>query len=89
MELLIFVLLFVGISTICGLGYWLDNKFNMQVMSWMNMEVSSPFKSEFTAQSGREKSKSKEYQDLRERIEVLEKIVTDPRWELEQKIKSL
>ncbi|MCC2608139.1 hypothetical protein [Planctobacterium marinum] len=89
MELVIFVLLFAGISTVCGLGYWLDHKFNTQVMGWMNMEVSSPFKSDVGLQSKREKRKNNEYQELRERIEILEKIVTDPRWELYQKIKNL
>lgn len=82
MDILIFGFLFAGVFALCILGYWLDKKYNMQIVKWMNMEASSPFKE--TNQPS-----SCDYQQLQKRIENLEKIVTDSRWELDQKIKSL
>ncbi|BDX05053.1 hypothetical protein [Planctobacterium marinum] len=83
MDLLIFTLLFVGILALCVFGYWLDSRYNMQIVKWMNMEVSSPFKEK------PQKYTDADYLQLKTRVENLEKIVTEPKWELEQKIKNL
>lgn len=83
MDILIFILLFAGVFGLCIFGYGLDRRFNMQTMKWLNMEASSPFKDEAQTQP------PTDYQDLKDRVATLEKIVTDPRWELDQKIKNL
>lgn len=69
---------------------WLDHKKNWRLIDWFNGKVSNPFKqSELvkTEQTIREKDQT--IAELRERIEVLEKIVTEPAYELNKKINQL
>jgi len=79
------LLIFILLTLVLGLtvtGHWLDKRYDLQVMRWLNCEVASPFKA----------VKPKRHsapEELRERIENLEKIVTDSRWELEQKLNKL
>lgn len=83
MDIFIFALLFVGVFGLCVFGCWLDRKYNLQIVKWMNMEASTPFKEQPHQHT------DADYQQLKARIENLEKIVTDPKWELEQKIRNL
>lgn len=89
MEVLLVILIFTLIFTVTFLGHWIDNKYNVQVVRWMNCEVSSPFKNSAPKSNVESPRPKAEYDDLRERIEILEKIVTDSSWELNQKLKNL
>lgn len=91
----IFLVLFV-ITLVFSLtlaSHWLDTKYNLQLVRWLNCEVSSPFKKDTVARHrGYRQTAARPQADsdeLRERIENLEKIVTDSSWELNQKIKNL
>ena len=88
MDILLFVLLFTLIFSVTFLGHWIDSKYNVQIMRWMNLEVASPFKTN-TPTSQSTKTPSGKSDELRERIENLEKIVTDSRWELNEKLRKL
>lgn len=80
-SLLIMTLL-SGYLMIC----WLDNKYQWKLVAWFNAEVDNPFDSQATKQT---QDKDRQIQQLQERIQVLEKLVTDPAWELQQKIRQL
>jgi len=66
--------------------YWLDNKYQWRLIAWCNGETQDPFRSD-TASEGRDKDQ--QILRLEERIAVLEKLVTDPAWQLEQEFKKL
>lgn len=84
MDILLFFLFFAFIFSLSFLGHWIDNKYHVQVIRWINCEVSSPFR---PSPSTKEPLNTSD--DLRVRIENLEKIVTDSRWELNEKLKKL
>ncbi|GAB5380543.1 MAG: hypothetical protein Alis3KO_40530 [Aliiglaciecola sp.] len=69
---------------------WLDNQHNWKLVDWFNGKTSNPFKVSEKARYERSiTKKDKEIQDLKERIQVLEKIVTEPAYELNKKINAL
>ena len=57
---------------------YIDKKFGFNFVAWFNGECDNPFS-----------SKDEEIAALKERIQVLEKIVSEPSYELNQKINSL
>lgn len=65
---------------------WLDNKYQWKLIAWFNAEVDNPFDCKTTTQT---QEKDRQIQQLQERIQVLETLVTDPAWELQQKIRQL
>ncbi|WP_088329326.1 hypothetical protein [Lacimicrobium sp. SS2-24] len=65
---------------------WLDKKYHWKLIAWFNAEVDNPFDCKPTE---RTQDKDHHIQQLQERIQVLETLVTDPAWELHQKIKQL
>jgi len=81
MEIVIITLICSLILVLTLLGHWLDSKYNLQVVSWLNGEVNSPYKPT--------KCSEPRVDELKTRIENLEKIVTDTSWELNQKLNKL
>ncbi|MDO6694336.1 hypothetical protein Q4574_13660 [Aliiglaciecola sp. 3_MG-2023] len=69
---------------------WLDTKHNWKFIDWFNGDTENPFKATKEQQFQTTiNHKDQEIKDLKERIQVLEKIVTEPAYELNQKINSL
>lgn len=99
MEIFVVVFVIFTVFSLTVVSHWVDNKYNLQMVKWLNCEVSSPFKDEGHRQhaafrdsyyrTDTKTSEAKEHDELRQRIENLEKIVTDSSWELNQKIKNL
>jgi hypothetical protein len=80
---------------------YIDKKFGFNFVAWFNGECDNPFSSKdgfsFDAKSEIQRAnkavpsqaKDEEIAALKERIQVLEKIVSEPSYELNQKINSL
>lgn len=85
MENFLFLGLFVflGLMSVCA--HWCDAKYGWNVTAWMHGEQNSPFQTEESIPTQAEKEKE-EMRQLRERIQVLEKIVTEPSYELKRQI---
>lgn len=85
-------ILLVVVSLFAGWLYaaWLDNKHNWQLIDWFNGKSVNPFRPapQRKAQVVLEK-KDQQIAELKERIQVLEKIVTEPAYELNKKINQL
>lgn len=90
MEKMAFVLVFFGIFAAWLFAAWLDNKHNWQLVAWFNGKNVNPFKpnSKVAAQRALTE-KDEQIEALKERIQVLEKIVTEPAYELNKKINQL
>jgi hypothetical protein len=74
--------------TVC----WLDHKNNWQLAAWINGRCSNPFtQTHDQTQKTTESLDDKDLliQQLTERVQVLEKIVTEPSYELNQKLNQL
>lgn len=72
--------------------YWLDARYNLKLAAWMNGEVSNPFTGAgqaFATTRETVKQKDDEIAALKARIETLETIVTEPAYELNQKLNRL
>lgn len=70
--------------TVC----WLDHKNNWQLADWINGRCSNPFtQTQKNAQS--QDDKDLLIQQLTERVQILEKIVTEPSYELNKKLNQL
>ena len=90
MEKVAFILVFVGIFATWLFAAWLDNKHNWQLVAWFNGENVNPFKGGHNMSQPKELAeKDKQIDNLKERIQVLEKIVTEPAYELNKKINQL
>jgi len=84
-KITIVLSIFVALSlAIC----WLDYKKGWQLVDWINGRCSNPFKHIAKSQSV-ETDKDLLIQQLTERVQVLEKIVTEPSFELNQKLNQL
>lgn len=81
MVLLVMALL-SGYLVLC----WLDSKYHWKLIAWFNAEVDNPFDHTAPKQT---QDKDRQIQQLQERIQVLEALVTDPAWELHHKIRKL
>jgi hypothetical protein len=103
----VIMLLSLMIAAFLSLAY-IDSKYKLNFIAWMNGEKSSPFSdakkissyawsSSFIDQtdesecalSHENKALKSEVEILRERVQVLEKIVTEPSYELNQKLNQL
>ena len=90
MEKVAFILVFVGIFAVWLFAAWLDNKHNWQLVAWFNGKQVNPFRPNAQIQAQRElANKDRQIDELKERIQVLEKIVTEPAFELNQKLNRL
>ena len=80
-----FAILFVAAFLACyGAMYWFDKRYGWQLVAWSNGEVDTPInKSTDPVES------QTELTELRERVESLEKIVTESAYELNEKLRKL
>ena len=78
------LLIFTGIFLMFGLVYYVDARFGWQFAAWLNGQASSPFSSIKVPVKQDAQIKA-----LQERISVLEALVTDSSYELNQKINRL
>lgn len=84
-KITIVLSIFVALSlAIC----WLDYKKDWQLVEWINGRCSNPFKHNNQTQKAAT-DKDLLIQQLTERVQVLEKIVTEPSYELNQKLNQL
>lgn len=67
---------------------WLDNKHNWQLAAWFSGQVKNPFTPPADSTQTM-KQKDRKIAELQARIEVLEKVVTEPAYELNQKLNRL
>lgn len=84
---------FVILLVIAGLALWLaiawlDFKNNWDLTGWLCGRCQNPF---VTDKNNRESSQQKDRTivELKERVQILEKIVTEPAYELNKKINNL
>ncbi|MBT1063928.1 hypothetical protein KJY73_10110 [Bowmanella sp. Y26] len=90
MTTILFILLFVGLLAASLFGYWLDHRNGWNLMAWLSGEASSPFAAKGTKQQRcADKEKDEKIQQLQERIQILERIVTEPAYELNQELYKL
>lgn len=69
---------------------WLDYKKGWHLVDWINGNSDNPFvKDRSDTQAQNSSDKDKIIEQLSERIVVLEKIVTEPAYELNQKLNQL
>lgn len=83
MNMLMFFILFALMMLAClGLS-WLDHRYQLRLTDWLNGETDNPFS------ANNKQGKQDDSKGLQERIEILEKIVTEPAYELNRKINAL
>ncbi len=72
--------------TVC----FLDARYNLKLVAWMNGEVTNPFmQASFSEKVSAKKREDTEMAALKARIAALEAIVTEPAYELNQKLNRL
>jgi hypothetical protein len=83
------ITLILSIVAIISLAIcWIDHKNNWQLADWLNGRCSNPFTQ--TQQATKSlNDKDLLIQQLIERVQVLEKIVTEPSYELNKKLNNL
>lgn len=85
----VFVILLViaGLALWLGIA-WLDFKNNWDLTGWLCGQCQNPF---VTDKNNHESSQQKDRTiiELKERVQILEKIVTEPAYELNKKINNL
>ena len=87
------------VLTIIGALYFafvfVDAKYNLHFVKWINGEIAHPFhfRQEYQAESEsiakENKTLKAQVEDLQKRVITLEKIVTEPAYELNKKINNL
>ncbi len=85
------IVLMVVIFALYFLGGCIDKQYNLRIIDWLNGNCSTPFtttKQNLEA-APEHTQKEQEITRLKTRIEVLEKIVTEPAFELNQKLNAL
>lgn len=82
------VLIVTIIGTVYGVGYWLDQRFGLKTLKWLNGEAQTFF-ADASQSPHADAEKHSETTELRERIQVLEQLVTEPAYELNKKINQL
>lgn len=83
------VLLMLGLVSLMLLTNYIDAKYQYRFTDWFNGRCVNPFLKSNGASSQTMKEKDQKIAELTERIQVLEKIVTEPAYELNQKINAL
>lgn len=90
---LLFVLLFIGILSLTAALHYVDARYNLRLVAWMNGETNNPFSAKSIQDNSHvpsaEKDKDELIERLQARVEVLEKVVTEPAYELNKKINQL
>lgn len=82
------LLIAVGAISVWLYAAWLDNKKGWNLIGWINGACTNPFQGSKPV-SAKFDDKDKTICELRERIQILEKIVTEPEYELNKKINNL
>jgi hypothetical protein len=72
-------------------GLYIDKQYNLRVIDWFNGKSATPFSKtkENPVVKTEQADKVEEIKILKARIEVLERIVTEPAFELNQKLNAL
>ncbi len=83
----VILLVFTGLALWLGIA-WLDYKNNWDLTGWLSGKCQNPFITEKTSQVSNQQ-KDKTISELKERVQILEKIVTEPAYELNKKINNL
>ncbi|WJG09368.1 hypothetical protein [Aliiglaciecola sp. LCG003] len=84
------VMIIASSSALYLYAAWLDKQHNWKLVDWFNGKTSNPFKASQKAQyEATIDEKDQQIHDLKERVQVLEKIVTEPAYELNKKINAL
>ena len=82
-----FILLFTVIICLTLTMHYVDAKYSLRLVDWINGRCKSPFaEAQVKAETN---AKDKQIAELKERIQVLEKIVSEPAYELNRKINNL
>jgi len=84
MSIMAFILIFIAVLVLSLLCHWLDNKYQWKLYDWCNGMCDNPFQG---AKSIKENDTNLEA--LKQRVETIEAIVTEPAYELRQKINRL
>jgi hypothetical protein len=89
-NLEITLIIFV-ISSIYSVGFYVDKQYNLSLIDWFNGKCSTPFEKRGINKKVNvgQVNKTEELIALQARIQVLETIVTEPAFELNQKINAL
>ncbi|WP_296049256.1 hypothetical protein [uncultured Alteromonas sp.] len=85
-EIILLVSAMLGMGLVC---HYLDAKYNWQLSAWFYGKPVNPFKKTEAQNSRTPAQKDAEIAALKERIAVLEKIVTEPAYELNQELNKL
>lgn len=90
MDYLILSITLIAAFTLWLSAAWLDKKHQWRLLSWLNGQCENPFINPLHIEQGKQlNEKDQTIAQLQERIQVLEKIVTEPAYELNQKINQL
>lgn len=82
-------LMISGLVAICLLSRYLDAKYQWQLTAWFTGKSINPFEKQTTHLTSNSAATDSEIALLKERIATLEAIVTEPAFELNQKLKTL
>ncbi|MAJ68136.1 hypothetical protein C6Y40_13215 [Alteromonas alba] len=85
-EIILLVTAMLGLGLFC---HYLDAKYQWQLSAWFYGKPVNPFKKTEQANSQTSAQKDAEIAALKERIAVLEKIVTEPAYELNLELNKL
>lgn len=90
MKEVMMISLGLGLLSVSLMVAWLDHKHSWQLTDWFQGTVKNPFTPcPEVAKSRNEQQKDRKITALEERIQVLEKIVTEPAYELNQQLNKL
>lgn len=90
MNALQIVLLIMTLLSLALAVSWLDHKKGWRLAAWFNGEVANPFQHQpDSVRQADVAEKDRIIAQLTERVQVLEKIVTEPAYELNQKLNRL
>ena len=85
-EIILLVTAMLGLGLFC---HYLDAKYQWQLSAWFYGKPVNPFKKAQQANAQTTAQKDGEIAALKERIAVLEKIVTEPAYELNKELSKL
>ncbi len=88
MSIITTTMLIASLTGLYVAAAWLDHKFAWRLIDWANGNCNSPFAEQKSTQLS-SKDKDELILQLKERMQVLEKIVTEPSYELNKKINQL
>ncbi len=87
MSSVMIVLLILSCFSLMLATHYVDARYGLQLGKWLNGETNSPFNADTFAKP--EQQYLQQIAELKQRVEVLEKLVTEPAYELNQKLNRL